>query len=412
MNNQFTNNPFENNNDDTPKVENALIPINYDSGKKKKSKFKKVFSKKGSVLAVTGVVALSGVFGFGGGLLANQINGGSKSIMLESIDRTSTNSTDTSNSGAMTTQQIAESAGNSVVEIKTETVTNNNRLQQAVSEGAGSGVIVTGDGYVVTNNHVIDGASKITVILKSGESHQATLVGTDSSSDVALLKIEASNLQPAVMGDSSKLSVGETVVAIGNPLGELGGTVTDGIISALNREITIDGDTMNLLQTNAAINPGNSGGGLFNEYGELVGIVDAKSTGTGVEGLGFAIPINDVKTVVESLSQNGYVKGRPSLGVSLVDVDSAETAMQYRVSETGVYVAQITDNSGAASAGLQSGDKIVSVDGTAVSSAADVKTVIKSHSVGDQVKIEVKRNGGTQTLTATLGEATPTTTSN
>ena len=409
MNDQYTNNQFTNNNDEEPKVENALVPI--DGGQKKKKKRfagKNVFAKKTGAMMAVGLV-LSGACGFGGGMLASSLGGNNKSVMYQSVERTSTNSNETSNSGAMTTQQIAESAGNSVVEIKTETVTKDSRLQQAVSEGAGSGVIVTNDGYVVTNNHVIDGASKITVTLKSGQSYEAKLVGTDATSDVALLKIDANDLQPAVMGDSDKLSVGETVVAIGNPLGELGGTVTDGIVSALNREITIDGDTMNLLQTNAAINPGNSGGGLFNEYGELVGIVDAKSTGTGVEGLGFAIPINDVKTVVESLYQNGYVKGRPSLGVSLVDVNSAETAMQYRVSEMGVYVAKVADSSGASAAGIQSGDMIVSVDGTAVSSAADVKTAIKSHQVGDTVKIEVQRGGSMLTLNATLGEETPTT---
>lgn len=409
MNDQYTNNQFTDNNDEEPKVENALVPIG-DGQDKKKKRFagKNVFAKKTGAMMAVGLV-LSGACGFGGGMLASSMGGNNKSVMLQSVERTSTNTNETSNSGVMTTQQIAESAGNSVVEIKTETVTTNNRLQQAVSEGAGSGVIVTNDGYVVTNNHVIDGASKITVTLKSGDSYEATLIGTDATSDVALLKINASDLQPAVMGDSDKLSVGETVVAIGNPLGELGGTVTDGIISALNREITIDGDTMNLLQTNAAINPGNSGGGLFNEYGELVGIVDAKSTGTGVEGLGFAIPINDVKTVVESLSQNGYVKGRPNLGVSLVDINSAETAMQYRVSEMGVYVAKVADNSGASVAGIQSGDMLVSIDGTAVSSAADVKTAIKSHQVGDTVKIEVQRNGSMLTLNATLGEETPTT---
>ncbi len=235
--------------------------------------------------------------------------------MYQSVDKTSSaGSTENESS----TQKVADSASNSVVEIVTEAVTKSQFMQDMVTEGAGSGVIVTTDGYIVTNNHVIEGASKITVTTKDGTSYEGTLVGTDSESDVALVKINATNLQPAVMGDSDALAVGQDAIAIGNPLGELGGTVTEGIISALDREITLDGETMNLLQTSAAINPGNSGGGLFNSDGELIGIVVAKSSGADVEGLGFAIPINDVKSVVESLQTDGYVKGRASLGVTLV----------------------------------------------------------------------------------------------
>ena len=389
-----------NDNQWTP-VENPMVPY------KKKHKFRdklKALKRPGTALVACSVL-LSGAFGFGGGMLASHING-SGPVMYQSVERTSASGDTTQDGQEMTTEQIAEAAANAVVEIRTETVTDGNMLQQAVSEGAGSGVIVTNDGYVVTNNHVIEGASKITVTLKSGDSHEATLVGTDSTSDVALLKIDAKDLQPAVMGDSDQLKVGEKAVAIGNPLGELGGTVTDGIISALDREITLDGDTMNLLQTNAAINPGNSGGGLFNAYGELVGIVVAKSSGSDVEGLGFAIPINDVKSVVDSLSTYGYVKGRVSLGVSLVDIDSAEAAMKYRVSETGVYVAEVVSGSGAEAGGVQAGDMIVSVDDTAVSSSADVKQAIKKHQVGDQVQIQVKRGNAMQTLKVTLGEDT------
>ncbi|MEG0074361.1 MAG: trypsin-like peptidase domain-containing protein [Eubacterium sp.] len=408
MNNQFTNHQFTKKQEEDVRVESTIEFIENEDKNKRKKSFN--LTKKTGALLMTGGIVLSGMFGFGGGMLANEITGNSgKPVMYQSIERTGATDETTTNTGTMTIQQIAKTAANSVVEIRTEIVTGGSRVQQAVSEGAGSGVIVTNDGYIVTNNHVIDGASKITVKTKNGESYKATLVGTDPTSDVALLKIDAKDLQPAVMGDSGKLTVGEQAVAIGNPLGELGGTVTDGIISALDREITLDGDTMNLLQTNAAINPGNSGGGLFNEYGELVGIVVAKSSGTGVEGLGFAIPINDVKSVVESLSNYGYVKGRVSLGVSLVDVDSAEKAMQYRVSEMGVYVAEVTDNSGASAAGIKTGDRIVSVDGTEVSTSADVKQALKKHKVGDQTQIEIKRDKGSQTLTATLGEQEATT---
>ena len=391
-----------NSNEWTP-VENPMVPFEEKPKKRLKDRFKGV--KRSGVALAAGVVLLSGTFGFGGGILASHL-GDNGPVLYQSVMRTASEGYQSSTGNEMTTEQIAEAAANSVVEIKTETVTNNGRMQQAVSEGAGSGVIVSSDGYLVTNNHVIEGASKITVTLKSGDSYEGTLIGTDSESDVALVKIEASDLQPAVMGDSDQLKVGEKAVAIGNPLGELGGTVTDGIISALDREITLDGDTMNLLQTNAAINPGNSGGGLFNEYGELIGIVVAKSSGTGVEGLGFAIPVNDVKTVVDSLSQYGYVKGRVSLGVSLVDISSAEAAMQYRVSELGVYVAEVASGSGAEAGGIQAGDMIVAVDGTAVSDTASIKQAIKKHQVGDQVQIQVKRGNTMETLNITLGEDT------
>ncbi|MGL4283785.1 MAG: S1C family serine protease [Eubacterium aggregans] len=357
--------------------------------------------KKSMAGMMVGCVLLSGALGFGGGMLANQVAGG-KTVMYQSVAQDT--AAGTSDRTASTTENVASSAANSVVEIKTEAVTKSQYMKDMVTEGAGSGVIVSTDGYIVTNNHVINGASKITVTTKDEKSYEATLVGTDSESDVALLKISASNLQPVVMGNSEGIVVGQQAIAIGNPLGELGGTVTDGIISALNREITIDGKTMNLLQTDTAINPGNSGGGLFNASGELIGLVVAKSSGTGVEGLGFAIPVNEVKSVVEALMSDGYVKGRASLGVTLVDVDSAKTAMQYRVNSTGVYISQVTSGGPAANAGLQSGDRIVSVGGTAVSSAADVKQAIRSHSVGDTIEVKVSRNGSEQTMKVILGE--------
>ncbi|WP_243154785.1 S1C family serine protease [Clostridium thermarum] len=224
------------------------------------------------------------------------------------------------------------------MEITTETVSTNSRMRQYISEGAGSGVIVSKDGYIVTNNHVIDGASKITVKTTDKKSYTAKLIGKDVKTDLAVLKIEDSDLTTAVYGDSSKLVVGELAVAIGNPLGELGGTVTEGIISALNRDVVIDGQTMNLLQTSAAINPGNSGGGLFNEYGELIGIVNAKSSGSGIEGLGFAIRINTVIDIVDSIIDYGYVQGRIDTGLNLIDILDSQTARRYRVQSTGVYI--------------------------------------------------------------------------
>lgn len=289
----------------------------------------------------------------------------------------------------------------SVVEITTETVSGNSRMRQFVVEGAGSGVIFTSDGYIVTNNHVIDGALSITVRLTSGESYNATLVGADAQTDLAVLKIDAPSLTPAVLGNSDGLKVGDLAVVIGNPLGELGGTVTDGIISALDRQITLDGETMTLLQTNAAINPGNSGGGLFNAKAELVGIVNAKTSGTGIEGLGFVIPIDTVKPVVSSLIENGYVSGRPWLGVQLVDISDVATAMYYRVSQLGVYVANAENNPT-----FKAGDLILKVGERAVSSSVDIKKILSELSIGDEVTVQVLRDGTRQELNVTIQEIT------
>jgi serine protease Do len=306
----------------------------------------------------------------------------------------------------LSTAEIAAKCGVSVVEIRTETVTTGKWMQEYITEGAGSGVILTQDGYIVTNNHVIENANKIKVTLQDGTDYDAVLIGTDEKSDIALIKIEASNLTPASVGDSDKLVVGEKAVAIGNPLGELGGTVTDGIISALDREVTIDGIKMSLLQTNAAINPGNSGGGLFNGAGNLIAIVDAKSSGEGIEGLGFAIPVNDMAAVVQQLMDYGYVKGYTDTGMTFIDITDTLTAMQYRVNSLGVYVLKVSGEN-ALDAGFQSGDLVTKVDGQEVSTSGDIDTVISAHSVGDQIEFEVYRSRGDLTLTLTLTEYVP-----
>ena len=306
----------------------------------------------------------------------------------------------------LSTAEIAAKCGPSVVEIRTEMVIYGRWMQEYVTEGAGSGVILTEDGYIVTNNHVIEGASKITVTLQDGTTYEATLIGTDEKADIALIKVEANGLTPATLGDSDTLVVGEKAVAIGNPLGELGGTVTDGIISALDREITIDGVKMTLLQTNAAINPGNSGGGLFDGAGNLIAIVDAKSSGEGIEGLGFAIPVNDMATVVDQLMNYGYVRGYTDTGMTFIDITDMLTAMQYRVNNLGVYVLKVSGEK-ALEAGFQSGDLITMVDGQEISSSADIDSIISQHSVGDQIEFEIYRSRGTLTLTLTLDEYVP-----
>lgn len=296
--------------------------------------------------------------------------------------------------------QIASQTVDRVVEIATETVTSDNRIRQFISEGAGSGVIISSDGYIVTNNHVIDKARKITVRLTNGETYTPVLVGCDTQTDIAVLKISAEDLPAAILGDSDSLVVGELAVAVGNPLGQLGGTVTEGIISALNRTITLDGVEMTLLQTTAAINPGNSGGGLFNGQAQLIGIVNAKCSGSDIEGLGFAIPINSVKEVIKQIISYGYVRGRVDLGVTLLDISDTFTALMYGVRETGVYVA-LTANSSY----FQVGDRIVSINNEKVSKAAQVNRLLKDYKVGDRVKFVVKRANRLIELNVTLAEA-------
>lgn len=297
--------------------------------------------------------------------------------------------------------QISESTKNSVVEIVTETVKTDSLLHQYVSAGAGSGVIISGDGYILTNNHVISNANKITVILSNNEKYNASVKGREPALDIALIKIEKSGLQAAVMGDSSSVKVGESVIAVGNPLGQLGGTVTNGIISALNRDITINNETMNLLQTNAAINPGNSGGGLFNINGELIGIVVAKTKGQNTEGLGFAIPINDIKFIESDLRQYGHIKGKPSMGMSLTNAESVKN------SGDGVLISKVPDSSPASKSGFKYSDKIISVNSKPVKNISDIDNAIKSCSPGDSVVVIVQRGSEKITLNLALSEDAP-----
>ena len=307
----------------------------------------------------------------------------------------------------LTIPEVVEKTADSVVEITTEYVATSYTMQQYITSGAGSGVIVTENGYIVTNNHVIDEASAITVTLRNGESYPATLVGLDEDLDIALLKIEASGLTTAVFGTSDSLVVGQTIIVIGNPLGQLGGSVSHGIISALDRAITIDGKSMQLLQIDAAVNPGNSGGALFDEAGNLVGIVNAKSSGEAVEGIGFAIPIDHVAEILDDLVDYGYVKGKAAMGITMVDITNAQTAWMYQVSELGTYVYSVNEGSAAAAAGLQAGDRIVSVGGVEVFTGEEVKAQLTGIAVGEEIEIVVSRNGQEQTLTVVMGEYIP-----
>ena len=353
---------------------------------------------------VTGCLLLSLGGGFAGSMLAMKVNQSNSTVLYQAVDKSSSSSSSNNASGtSLSYADIAKETMDSVVEIQTETMSTNKLFAQAVESGAGSGVILSEDGYIVTNNHVIEGANTITVKTRDGKSYNAKLIGTDSSTDLAVIKIDATGSKPAVLGNSSELQVGDTAIAIGNPLGELGGTVTTGIVSALDREVTIDNQTMHLLQTNAAINPGNSGGGLFNDQGELIGIVNAKSSGSNIEGLGFAIPIDRAKDVITSLIDNGYVKGRASLGVTLTTGTTNNPLSNE--SSTQVYIIEVQEGSAAAKAGLQAGDQILKVDDTDVEEIADVKTAVNSHKAGETMNITILRDNSTQTIQVTLDEA-------
>ena len=342
------------------------------------------------------VVVLSGVAGFAGNMLADGLTS-SGGITINQQTGGSAKGGKIGN-----VSDIAEKCGPSVVEITTEAVSSGNSIfGQYIQQGAGSGVIFSEDGYIITNNHVIENATSITVTTQTGDEYKATLVGTDSQTDLAVIKIEANNLTPATIGDSDSLQVGDAAIAIGNPLGELGGTVTKGIISALDREITVEDETMTLLQTDAAINPGNSGGGLFDANGNLIGIVNAKESSTGIEGLGFAIPINGAIDIIDELIENGSVTSRPALNVSLYDYASGQSFGGSSM-EDGVYIVQVVPQGAADKAGLKQGDRIISFDGKEVSTSAEVKAILREHKIGDKVNMTVSRDGKTVDVTITL----------
>ena len=368
--------------------------------RKKRGIGKKVLA---GVLALVLVAAVSFGGGFAGYLVASK-NGG-QTVMYQAASGGSATST-SSTGGSLS--DVASAVTPSVVVVTTEQIVTDNYFWggQQVLSGAGSGVILTTDGYIVTNYHVVEGAQQITVTLHDDSTYTATVVGSDQQSDIALLKIDATGLTPAVLGDSDSVQVGEVVIAVGNPMGTLGGTVTDGIVSALNRDISVEGNEMTLMQTSAAISPGNSGGGLFNTNGELIGIVNAKYSDEDAEGLGFAIPVNTMKTVVQDLLENGYVTGRPALGITVITVSDVQTAMQYGVSSLGVYVNSVDEGSGAEAAGMKAGDRIVSIGTQLVESTDDVTNALKSYNVGDVVEVQVDRGRELITLQVTLGEKT------
>ena len=354
--------------------------------------------------------ALIGGLAGGGGVLAyNHFAGGSTTIYQGSAPTTAVNLASVDGHTVLTPEEIYAANLGAAVGVNGDVTTNawGYTVRNAVS---GSGFVISSNAtssYIVTNYHVINNVQDIKVFFANGDSYDATLVGGEEDNDIAVLRIEVGNLQTVTLGDSDALNVGENVYAIGNPLGELTFTFTGGYVSAKDRSVTMsDGTVMNMLQTDTAINNGNSGGPLFNEYGQVIGIVSAKlssssSSEASVEGLGFAIPINDVRDMITSIIENGYVTGKPSMGILLDDVPQA--AQQYGV-PAGAEVLAILDGSGADNGGLQVGDIITAVNGTEVSGSSDLQSAVSEFSAGDTVTLSIYRNGETTTVDVTLDE--------
>lgn len=373
--------------------------------KTKKNKKPGYITRKGFVagliccMIASSGITVGGLYAGGAFKSVGAASGSGKTETISATNYTLAKSTDS----AKSVQEIVAMNRDAVVSIKTESVSTDSWMQDYVTTGAGSGVIVDSNGYVLTCNHVIKGASAIKVTLHDGTEYTASLVGADELTDVAVLKIDGTGFTAATYGNSDNLSVGDLAVAIGNPLGELGGTATTGIISALNRELAVDGKTMNLLQTDSSINPGNSGGGMFDQYGNLVGIVVAKSSGSNVEGLGFAIPINTAADIAKQLIENGKVTGRAYIGVNILDLSSAEDAMKYGVRQTGIYIQEVT-SSEAQSAGFQAGDMIYYIGDKQIKSSNDIAQILSEHKPEDEITVTVIRNNETVEITTKLVE--------
>ncbi len=404
--------------------------IIYSQKPKKEKKPRVWLAALSSALAAS--VFTAGVFGAGlyyynkNNPAAMQLASGTKSLVT--ADNTNTEAQpqlalNTNGKKILSTVEIANQVGPSVVGVINKTkvqpqqyydpftgrryyYTDPNQSDETVEQGSGSGIIIRKEGYIVTNQHVIDGATEISVILNTGEEYTATLVGQDSKTDIAVLKIDPGNkeLTVATLGDSTTVQVGEKAVAIGNPLGqEFYGSVTQGIISAVNRTMSLDGRNYNLLQTDAAINAGNSGGALINEYGEVIGINSVKLSSTGIEGMSFAIAISEVVPIIDSLIESGHVS-RPFVGIGIEETNY------------GLFISSVTKGSGAEKAGLQVNDMILEVEGQKVEKRDDVNSIRDTKKIGDTLTFKIVRNGATLeipvTLTDTIDETSDNTNQN
>lgn len=358
---------------------------------------------------------LGGIIGAGGVLLGNHLltpgtspetpTNPNTTTTLEGLrENTVIDITKIDTSKVLTAAEVYALNVNSTVGITTS-ITTTNFWGQQTTAAAGSGFILTPDGYIVTNFHVVEDSDSITVSMYDGKTYKAALIGYDESNDVAVLKIDAQNLAPVVLGNSDNLNVGDNVVAIGNPLGELTFSLTSGSISAKDREITMSsGSTMRLMQTDCAINSGNSGGALFNLYGEVIGITNAKysssSSGASIDNIGFAIPINKARIIAESIIEKGYYP-KPYIGVSVITV--SEETQSYGLPQ-GASVKEITKASPAEAAGLKVNDIITHVNGNTITGSSDLVRIVSDSAIGDTLKLTVYRNGSTLELTLTIGE--------
>lgn len=351
---------------------------------------------------VGGMVAVWGVTG----LTPEQLKNSTSGVMVNQVAKAE--STDSAKpvavdyKGVEPTVAIAEQVGPAVVGIINKG--NYYRFSTMVEQGSGSGVIIDKAGYIVTNAHVIEGAKEVEVSLNDGRNVSAKIIGVDSKTDLAVLKIEADNLVVASLGDSSKLKVGELAIAIGNPLGEkFAGSVTTGVISALNRNLLIGEKTMQVIQTDAAINPGNSGGALVNSKGQVVGINSAKIAIEGVEGMGFSIPINDARPIINELIQYGYVS-RPWIGIEGATIDD-ETAAYYKLPK-GVYVTKVVNFGPASQAGLRAGDVITKIGDQDIKDMDGVLNILNRKRPKDKLDVVIVRDGNKMTVNLQLGEYT------
>ena len=361
------------------------------------------FSLLGGILGGAGAAFAMGIIG----------NGNTTAIIKGDRENSVIDTVTVDTSKLMTPAEVYAVNVNSTVGITTS-VTTNFWGYQTTSAATGSGFILTEDGYILTNHHVIEDSDSITVSFYNGESTQAALIGYDASNDIAVLKVNATGLQPVTLGDSANMNVGDSVVAIGNPLGELTFSLTAGTVSALNREITTsNGITMNLLQTDCAINSGNSGGALFNLYGEVIGITNAKyssntATEASIDNIGFAIPVNSIYEIVTDIIEKGYIS-KPYIGISVTDV-SAES-QSYGLPQ-GAAVKLVSEDSPAQKAGLQVNDIITHVNGEAVSGSTQLVSIVKEAAIGDMLVLTVYRQGQTLELTVTVGESVQSATGN
>lgn len=382
--------------------------------KAKKPKKEKKGMRSGAVVALALCCAiLGGAMGFGGALLGNYLSAGGKTVVKGNTsavyegerEPNVINTVRVDTDELKTAAQVYAENVNSTVGITTS-ITTNYWGYQTTSAASGSGFVLTEDGYLLTNYHVVQGSNSIKATMYDGTAYDATLIGYDASNDIAVLKIDAQGLTPVVLGDSNNLNVGDPVLAIGNPLGELTFSLTQGAISALNREVTLSGGvTMNLLQTDCAINSGNSGGALFNLYGEVVGITNAKYSSNAmseasIDNIGFAIPINTVRSIVESIIENGYI-AKPYIGVTVENV-SAE-AQSYGLPK-GASIKGVVEESPAEKAGLQENDIITAINGEEIDDKSDLVQIVKASAAGDKLEVTVYRRGETLTLTVEVGE--------